>query len=139
MERLSWALPSFQNDACIIEEQDDHLVLAVRVPKALIASNLHLLAALAERSGMLTHGLIPVGSYAATYHPRKMPLVFKYLLMIVVTTAATFFSPASRPDHWGPNQGHAASATASIQSWRAPMYLDDDEPRAEDPIPLQGI
>jgi hypothetical protein len=41
-------LPHFQTDGCIIQEQDDHLVLAIRIPKATIGANLHLFAALAD-------------------------------------------------------------------------------------------
>jgi hypothetical protein len=33
---------------CIIEEQDDHIVVAIRIPKAEIANNIHFLAALAD-------------------------------------------------------------------------------------------
>ena len=39
--------PSITNH-CIIEEHDDHMVLAIRIPKAEIAKNIHLLAALAD-------------------------------------------------------------------------------------------
>lgn len=31
---------------CVIEEQEDHLVIAIRIPKAEIAANIHLLAGL---------------------------------------------------------------------------------------------
>jgi hypothetical protein len=44
-------IPSINVDGCIIEEQDDHLVLAIRVPKAKIVSSLPLLAALANCCG----------------------------------------------------------------------------------------
>jgi hypothetical protein len=44
-------VPSINVESCIIEEQDDHLVLAVRVPKATIANNMALLGALAECCG----------------------------------------------------------------------------------------
>jgi hypothetical protein len=44
-------IPSINVDGCIIEEQPDHLVLAIRVPKATIVSNLSLLGALAECCG----------------------------------------------------------------------------------------
>jgi hypothetical protein len=45
-------VPSINVDGCIIEEQDDQLVPAIRVPKATIVSNLALLAAMAECCGM---------------------------------------------------------------------------------------
>ena len=45
-------IPSINVDSCIIEEQDDHLVLAIRVPKATIVSNLALFAALANCCGV---------------------------------------------------------------------------------------
>lgn len=38
--------PSITNH-CVIEDQDDHLVIAIRIPKAEIVANIHLLAALA--------------------------------------------------------------------------------------------
>jgi hypothetical protein len=44
-------IPSINVDACIIEEQDDHLVVAIRVPKATIVSNLAFLGAMAECCG----------------------------------------------------------------------------------------
>jgi len=44
-------IPSIGVDSCIIEEQEDHLVLAIRVPKATIAANLAFLGALAECCG----------------------------------------------------------------------------------------
>lgn len=37
-----------QLEACVIDEQPDHLVLTLRVPKAAILSNHHLLMALSE-------------------------------------------------------------------------------------------
>jgi hypothetical protein len=33
---------------CVIEEQEDHIVVAIRIPKSEIANNLHLLAGLAN-------------------------------------------------------------------------------------------
>ena len=33
---------------CVIEEQDDHIVIAIRIPKSEIAANIHLLAGLAN-------------------------------------------------------------------------------------------
>ena len=42
-------MPSIQNDGCIIEEQPDHLVVALRLPKALIRANLPLMSAVADR------------------------------------------------------------------------------------------
>jgi hypothetical protein len=45
-------VPSINVDGCIIEEQDDHLVIAIRVPKAKIASNRALLGALADCCGV---------------------------------------------------------------------------------------
>jgi hypothetical protein len=45
-------IPSINVDGCIIEEQDDHLVLAIRMPKATIASNIALLAAMADYCGV---------------------------------------------------------------------------------------
>ena len=47
-QNLPW--PLFTNDACIIEEQPDHLVVAIRVPKETIRNNLAFLTALAERA-----------------------------------------------------------------------------------------
>jgi hypothetical protein len=47
----SFIVPSINVDSCIIEEQDDHLVLAIRVPRATIVSNMALLGALAECCG----------------------------------------------------------------------------------------
>jgi hypothetical protein len=44
-------IPSINVDSCIIEEQEDHLVLAIRVPKAKIAANLAVLGALANCCG----------------------------------------------------------------------------------------
>jgi hypothetical protein len=41
-------IPSINLDSCIIEEQDDHLVVALRIPKATIAKNVPFLACLAE-------------------------------------------------------------------------------------------
>jgi hypothetical protein len=51
MSKGSFIVPSINVDSCIIEEQDDHLVLAIRIPKATIVANLPVLAALAERCG----------------------------------------------------------------------------------------
>jgi hypothetical protein len=45
-------IPSINVDSCIIEEQDDHLMLAIRMPKATIASNIALLAAMADCCGV---------------------------------------------------------------------------------------
>jgi hypothetical protein len=45
-------IPSINVDSCIIEEQDDHLVLAIRVPKATFVSNLPVFAAIADRCGV---------------------------------------------------------------------------------------
>ena len=39
--------PSFKNH-CIVEHQEDHVVIAIRIPKSEIAENIHLLAALAD-------------------------------------------------------------------------------------------
>jgi hypothetical protein len=44
-------IPSINVDSCIIEDQEDHLGLAIRVPKATIVSNMALLGALAECCG----------------------------------------------------------------------------------------
>ena len=44
-------IPSINVDSCIIEEQEEHLVIALRIPKSLIASNMSFLAALAKRCG----------------------------------------------------------------------------------------
>jgi hypothetical protein len=44
-------LPHFMTEACIIQEQEEHLVLAVRIPKAVIEANLPLLAGLVRRVG----------------------------------------------------------------------------------------
>ena len=38
-------------DSCIIEEQENHLVIAIRVPKATIAGNIPVFAAMAKISG----------------------------------------------------------------------------------------
>jgi hypothetical protein len=43
-------IPSIGVDACIIGEQDDHLVLAIRIPKATIETNLPVFEALTRRS-----------------------------------------------------------------------------------------
>lgn len=43
--------PSFKEDGCVIEEQEDHLVLAVRIPKTTINANMALLAVLADLAG----------------------------------------------------------------------------------------
>jgi hypothetical protein len=43
-------IPSIGVDACIIEEQDDHIVLAIRIPKSTIETNLPVFEALAMRS-----------------------------------------------------------------------------------------
>jgi hypothetical protein len=60
-------------DACIIEEQPEHLVLAIRVPRASIRQNMPLLAALAERSGAepATEGRGRVLAAAATQMPER--------------------------------------------------------------------
>ena len=39
--------PSFTKH-CVVEHQDDHVVIAIRIPKSEIADNIHLLAALAD-------------------------------------------------------------------------------------------
>jgi hypothetical protein len=44
---IEMRLPSITRH-CIIEDQDDHIVVAIRIPKAEIANNIHLLAALAD-------------------------------------------------------------------------------------------
>jgi hypothetical protein len=44
-------IPSIGVDACIIEEQDDHLVVAWRIPKATIETNIPVFEALARCSG----------------------------------------------------------------------------------------
>jgi hypothetical protein len=48
-------VPSINVDGCIIEEQPDHLVLAVRVPKATIAANRALFAAMGARADVDGH------------------------------------------------------------------------------------
>jgi hypothetical protein len=48
--------PSFK-DSCVIEEQDDHLVLAVRIPKVTINSNMALLAVLSDLASASTWSL----------------------------------------------------------------------------------
>jgi hypothetical protein len=40
-------LPSITHN-CIIEDQEDHIVVAIRISKAEIANNIHFLAALAD-------------------------------------------------------------------------------------------
>jgi hypothetical protein len=50
-------IPSIGVDACIIEEQPDHLVLAIRVPKATIIDSAALLAAVVECSGVEDQGV----------------------------------------------------------------------------------
>ena len=44
-------IPSINVDSCIIEEQEDHLVIAIRVPKATVANNLAMFVAMADRCG----------------------------------------------------------------------------------------
>jgi hypothetical protein len=44
-------IPSITGN-CIIEEQDDHMVVALRIPKALVVSNLAVFAALANCCGV---------------------------------------------------------------------------------------
>jgi len=44
-------IPSINVDSCIIEEQEDHLVLAIRLPKATIVANLALFNSLANCCG----------------------------------------------------------------------------------------
>jgi hypothetical protein len=51
MREYQVGMPSFETDGCIIEDQADHLVLAIRVPKSTIAANVHLFAALANHVG----------------------------------------------------------------------------------------
>jgi len=41
---------AFQQDSVILDNQDDHVVLTVRVPKAVIRDNIPLLMGLAERA-----------------------------------------------------------------------------------------
>jgi hypothetical protein len=53
MQATGFKFPSFQHDAMIIEEQDDHMVFAVRVPKGVIAANVPFIAAAVERTGPL--------------------------------------------------------------------------------------
>jgi hypothetical protein len=62
-------------DACVIEEQPEHLVIAARVPKALIAENLPFFAALAEQSAAqpprnARGDVFRVGSYPTSRKPR---------------------------------------------------------------------
>jgi hypothetical protein len=45
-------IPSINVDSCISEEQEDHLVLAIRVPKSTIFSNIALLAAMIDAAGV---------------------------------------------------------------------------------------
>jgi hypothetical protein len=45
-------IPAINVDGCIIEEQEDHLVLAIRIPKATFVANLALLGAVMECSGV---------------------------------------------------------------------------------------
>jgi hypothetical protein len=42
-------IPSINVDSCIIEDQEDYLVIAIRVPKATIAANLSMFGAMAKR------------------------------------------------------------------------------------------
>jgi len=44
------ACPQFLSDACIIDEQKEHLVIAVRVPKRLVSENVAFLGALSDCS-----------------------------------------------------------------------------------------
>jgi len=44
-------IPSINVDSCIIEEQDDHLIVALRIPKVTIAVNLAFFGAMARRCG----------------------------------------------------------------------------------------
>ena len=65
-------------DACIIEEQPDHIVLAIRVPRAVIGQNLPLLSALSERTGSPSPRAaqgraLPIP--AALPAPRRRPLI----------------------------------------------------------------
>jgi hypothetical protein len=91
-------MPSIQTDGCIIEEQPHHLVLAIRVPKELIAANLPLLAALADLaapgSGNLTTQAV-VGPFVATDPPRRRSTYrhftpYKFLQILAITTIITF-------------------------------------------------
>jgi hypothetical protein len=53
----------FGQGGCIIDDQPDHIVVAIRVPKSLISENFALLAALTDAAG---------GSVAA-YPPQRAP------------------------------------------------------------------
>ncbi len=53
-------------NSCILDEQPDHIVVTLRIPKAAIRDNHALLAALSERCGELSPAMMPIFKNRAT-------------------------------------------------------------------------
>jgi hypothetical protein len=67
MNKASAGLKSGQLtvDACVIDDQPEHIVLAVRVPKDTIAANIPLMAYLADQSGPIRLGAAYTSDFPA--------------------------------------------------------------------------
>lgn len=90
-------IPSIDVDSCIIEEQADHLVIAIRVPKATVAANLAMFSAMADRCG--------AGRNARPYPPQAPPVITaRWRQAALVTFVAAASIIAIPPIAWSAGQ-----------------------------------
>jgi hypothetical protein len=119
---VGMGMPSIQNDGCIIEEQHDHLVIALRVPKELISANLPLLAALAELSAPSAKRI--AAPYVATDPPRNYRYFsgFKFLQIFGIAAIVTIHMPSIDGDVAHANAPKSTTALIS-QDALYPEYV----------------
>lgn len=84
-------LPSILSDICILEDQPDHIVVAVRISKVAIVGAMPFLAAVADRTGNSIN--IPISP-----KPVKKKS-WSYAMILVAFAAAALVAPISSSNH----------------------------------------
>jgi hypothetical protein len=119
-------MPSIQTDGCIIEEQPDHLVIALRVRKDLISDNLHLMAALAELStpsSIRVTGQRITAPYVATDPPRRKYFsAYKLLQIFGIASIVTIHMPSMDGDAAHASHAPVAPSSSVLLSGHEPLY-----------------
>jgi hypothetical protein len=123
--REATGLPTFLADGSIIQEQDDHLVVAVRIPKATINANLHLFAALAESAGSGDRAVTapPIAPAAAAVAVKRKKPSWTYAVLL--------FAASILPSPFGPVlvEGIAGvPAPVVYKDWEMPKTFEVGAP-----------
>jgi hypothetical protein len=122
-------MPSIQTDGCVIEEQPDHLVLAIRVPRKLISDNLPLLAALADCAAPGSGRVIAeavAGPYVATDPPRRLSTYrhftpYKLLQIFAIAAIGTIHLPSFDGDVAHASHDPAPPLSSALISGHEPL------------------